>query len=474
VLFQWRAVRQYLLPVSFLCLFGFCTPLYAAALALNESEQAYLRAHSQVSLCVDPDWWPFEHLGRNGQHEGIAADLIALVAERTGLNIQLFPTVDWEASLAASQAGECMALSFLNSTPERERWLIFTEPLLEDPNVLITREDTPFISDVAQLQNVGIALPRGTAMAERFARDFPHIRIIGTASEQEALQLVVDRKADMSLRSLVVAAHTIRSEGWFNLKISGEVPGYHNQLRMGVLKSETTLRDILNKGVASITDTERMQIVARHTGMQVVAQKVTDWRLVSMLMALLLAVVITSLFWHLRLRRLNRRLAGMARTDALTGVGNRNALDEWFQHELLRARRFERPLSVIILDIDHFKAINDSQGHLVGDQVLRAMASLLQANLRETDKLFRWGGEEFLVICSETPREAALSLAQRLLEQVRSKHFEPGGRLTVSAGVACLQTQGGAPDGGQDLFQRADQALYRAKHAGRDRVESCC
>lgn len=185
----------------------------SAAPHLSESERAYLNAHSPLSLCVDPDWWPFEVIDANGQHDGIAADLLALVAQRQGLQFKLYPTRTWEESLAASQAGQCRLMSFLNRTPERERWLVFTEPLLTDPNVLITREEHPFIADLGQLQGATIALPRGTAMMERLRTDYPQLQFIGTDSETEALQMVSERRADLTLRSLIVAAHTIKHNG---------------------------------------------------------------------------------------------------------------------------------------------------------------------------------------------------------------------------------------------------------------------
>ena len=137
---------------------------------LTDSERAYLSAHNPIKLCVDPDWWPFEVIDQAGQHKGIAADLLQLVSERTGVRFALHRTQTWEQSVAASQAGKCLAMSFLNRTPDRDRWLIFTEPLLIDPNVLITREEHPFIADVSRLSGKTIALPKATAMSERVAR----------------------------------------------------------------------------------------------------------------------------------------------------------------------------------------------------------------------------------------------------------------------------------------------------------------
>lgn len=460
----WRLLHRWLAK---LLLLAWLAPAVASPLVeLSESERAYLQAHPTVPLCVDPDWWPFEQIDESGRHTGMAADLIALVSQRTGINLQLHPTRTWEESLSASQAGDCLALSFLNSTPERDQWLIFTEPLLVDPNVIITREEHPFVSDVGALQGKTIALPRGTAMLERIARDFPNLTIVPTESEREALGLVEARKVDMSLRSLIVAAATIKHEGWFNLKISGQIPGYDNHLRMGVLKSETTLRDILDKGIASLTPFERRQVVDRHVSMQVVTDVVTDYSLTLWLGLVLAAILATSLVWMARLRKLNSQLKCLAETDQLTGLPNRHAIDSSFALDIIRAQRYDRPLSVILLDIDHFKTVNDELGHLMGDKVLIAFARLLKDNLRSVDTVCRWGGEEFLIICHETDLGQAVQLAERILEQIRSHAFPCPGQLTSSAGLATVQRG----DSVATLMQRADESLYDAKHRGRDRV----
>ena len=107
--------------------------------ALTPTEMAYLREHKKVTLCVDPDWVPYEQIDASGKHVGIAADLLALVADRTGLEFELVRTADWNESLAFSKSGQCKVLSFLNQTTERSEWLIFTSPLFSDPNVFITR-----------------------------------------------------------------------------------------------------------------------------------------------------------------------------------------------------------------------------------------------------------------------------------------------------------------------------------------------
>lgn len=436
----------------------------AQALELSAREQAYVRQHSAVPICVDPDWVPFERINEQGEHEGIAADLLALVAQRTGLRFELVRTSDWEQSIEASRKGQCKVLSFLNASPKREEWLSFTAPLLNDPNVFITREEHGFIADPSALSGETIALPKGTSVEEMVRKQLPYLAVALTDSENEAMKLVSERKADMTMRSLIVAAYTIRKEGLFNLKISGQMPEYANQLRMGVVHGEPVLLSILDKGVRSITPQEREQVVSRHVAIKV--EVGMDYRLVLKIVGGFSLVVALSLYWILRLRRLNAEIKRLSNTDPLTGLFNRVKLHAQFPVELERAARYGRPLSLLLLDVDHFKRVNDELGHPAGDSILMAIARLISANTRANDIACRWGGEEFLVLCPETDRQQALALAERIRSQVESAEFSGGRGQSVSIGVASLEPGESA----EALVKRADMALYRSKNAGRNKV----
>lgn len=432
------------------------------------AEQRFIRESGPVALCVDPDWPPFEHVeARNGQarHVGIAADIIELVARRTGLSFELLPTATWEESIAAARAGRCQALSFLNQTPQREAWLGFTDPLLTDPNVFITRVEHPAITDPAALEGETIVFPQGTAMEELIRRDYPNLKVLVAESEAQAIRMVEERKADMTMRSLIVAAYTIRQQGLFNLKIAGNLPEYQNKLRMGVVRADPLLRTVLNRGIRSLTDEERRQIVNRHV--PITAQTAVDYWLVGRVAAVFALLAGVVLWSNRRLKRMNAVLERLARTDPLTDLPNRTRLNDLFRREVDRAKRYRRPFSIVILDIDNFKRVNDEHGHLAGDRTLQAFAVVVRDNVRGADTVGRWGGEEFLVLCPETTAEEAAQLAERLRAATRTKPFEGGRRHTVSAGVAAFR-EGDDLDA---LLNRADTALYRAKNAGRDRVE---
>lgn len=162
----------------------------------------------------------------------------------------------------------------------------------------------------------------------------------------------------------------------------------------------------------------------------------------------------------------NTQLEKLSVTDRLTEVFNRMKLDSVLEGEINRANRYKNALSLIILDIDHFKRVNDTHGHQTGDSVLVEFASILRKTVRNTDTVGRWGGEEFLVICPETGLKGAVSLAETIREKIESHSFATVGRVTASIGISAY-SEG---DMEKDMIGRADGCLYQAKAEGRNRV----
>lgn len=158
-----------------------------------------------------------------------------------------------------------------------------------------------------------------------------------------------------------------------------------------------------------------------------------------------------------------------AMTDALTGLLNRYGLQRALQREQAEARRYQRPLSCLLIDLDNFKTINDTYGHPAGDVSLQQIAGILTKAVRGSDMVFRYGGEEFLVLLPETNLEGAAALAEKIRLAADAQLFGSGHifPLTLSAGVASLLEQ----ESGHDMIARADMALYDAKSGGRNRVE---
>jgi len=281
----------------------------AKTIPLTRDEQVYLEKLGPITVCPDPDWPPYAQMDNKGNFTGIAADLMKLLSKRLGVTFSYIQTKDWDEAVVLSQAGKVLLLPFLNQTPKRDKWLIFTDPLFLDPNVFITREEHPFITDASLLKDQTIAVPSGTSIEEKVRREFPNLKIMNTGnSESEVFKAVAERRADLTLRSLTMAAYTIRKQGLFTLKIAGQAPDeYTNRLRIGVIRSEPMLRDILNKGIATITPQEREEIVNRHIHITVV--KPVDYQLIMKIAAVLAALIGISFYWNMRLKKTNAALA---------------------------------------------------------------------------------------------------------------------------------------------------------------------
>lgn len=169
----------------------------------------------------------------------------------------------------------------------------------------------------------------------------------------------------------------------------------------------------------------------------------------------------------------NRRLLALATTDPLTRALNRRALADRLAIEMDRARRYASELAILLIDLDYFKRINDTAGHLAGDEVLRQLASRIQSAVRTVDIVARYGGEEFVVILPETSPSGAMTFADRLRAGIEAHEFPIGDgiiRLTVSIGVSTFPA--GNIASADDLFATADAAMYRAKQDGRNQVRS--
>ncbi len=279
---------------------------HAAPVELSPEQRAYLDNLGPVLVAVDPDWEPYERLTPDGQHIGIAADILRHIAQRVGLELQIVPTKDWDESIAVSKAGGCHILPFLNQTPAREEWLLFTDPYFINPNVFVTRADHDYISDPAALKDKTIVLPAGTSIEERVRRDFPNLTVVTVPSEADTFRYVEERKADMTLRSLTMAAYVIRKEGWFNLKIAGEIPAYANEFRVGVLKGMPLLRDILNEGIQTLTPQEVQDAINQHVAMEVGYH--VDYHLVFRVVSSAAVLIALGILWIFQLRRVRRAL----------------------------------------------------------------------------------------------------------------------------------------------------------------------
>ncbi|MBF0219658.1 MAG: diguanylate cyclase [Gammaproteobacteria bacterium] len=450
----------------------------------TEEELNYLNQRV-IRMCIDPDWMPFERLNPAGAHIGMASELLAIAQQRTGVQLQLVPTRSWSESLEFAKGRKCDILSLAMATPERLTYMNFTSPYISFPFVIATRSEEIFIERLEDVLDKPLGMVKGYAYAELLRIRYPDLQLHEVESVSAGLRKVQNGEIYGYIDALAPIAYTLQSEGVVDVKIAGKFDDKW-ELAVGVRNDHPLLLSIMQKVVATIDERETREVYNHWFSVKL--EQGTDYRLIGNIVAVALLILLVMFIWVHRiqaerartqealeklslaqaeLEKKNLQLQQQANSDALTGLSNRLYLDAILLSEYQRSQRYGSHFGVILLDIDHFKRVNDSYGHPVGDEVLVAMAAILKAGSRLTDTVGRWGGEEFLLICPAAQLIGLGELAEKLRSVIAAHNFSHVGHCTASFGVALYQ-QG---ERLETLVSRADSALYRAKAAGRNRVE---
>ncbi len=381
--------------------------------------------------------------------------------------------------MTLAEAGSCDLLPMLTKTKKRQEYLSFTSPWLSTPIVVATRQDQIYISNINQLGSHKFGVVEGLATEEVLRAAYPELKLINVENVQEGLRKVRDGALFGLIDTIPAISRILQVDGMTKVKISGDV-GLNIDYAVGVKKDDKQLLAIVNKSLSTITKTRIDNIYNRWLAVAYVDR--VDYSRFWQVLAGSLVVILFLLTLYRRglkltkeLRKahsevglMNLKLTEQARTDTLTGIANRLKIDEVLHLEFTRFGRTHEVFSIILLDLDRFKQVNDNHGHHAGDQVLKSIADILDRNTRPYDLAGRWGGEEFLIICPSTTSDGIVSLAENLRMAIRSNGTEKIPFQTASFGVATVRDG----DSVQDLIGRADEALYRAKRGGRNRVES--
>jgi len=226
-----------------------------APVALTEAESDWLKKHPVLKVGADPAWPPFSFYNKDGQHDGMDADVLQNLGERLGIRFEVVQTANWEETVGLAMAGKVDLLCGMAASAEREESFFFTQPYMRAPVAVIMRSDAPFYTGLRNLQGRIVAAPSGYVTTTLIEQQHPAIRLMKTKTSAEALQAVSRGQADAMVENMVSASSLMRSEGLTNLKIVG-IAEFDFELRLAVPRAEPILHDILQKGVASISDEE--------------------------------------------------------------------------------------------------------------------------------------------------------------------------------------------------------------------------
>ncbi|MCP4994275.1 MAG: transporter substrate-binding domain-containing protein [Gammaproteobacteria bacterium] len=450
----------------------------------NNIEIQRIKSKGHITMCVDPDWLPFEALDEKNRHIGMSAEFISLLIESSNLPIKLVPTKTWSQTLAYAEDRTCDIISLAADTPPRRQYLNFTSPYLHFSLVIATRSEELFVENIEQVMKRPLAVVKGYAMSDILRERYPGIELVEVKNVKDGLERVHAGEIYGFIDAIPSIGYAIQNMGYTDIKISGKL-GIDWTLSIAVRNDDPLLLGIMEKAIKTVPKKSLQAI--KNRWLTVRFEQGIDYTLIWWLLLIFSLIVLFFTYYNLQLSQFNRKirvandeishsnhlltektqeLERLSYTDRLTQLYNRMKLDEVFQQELERAERYKSQFTIIILDLDHFKTVNDTHGHPYGDYMLKCVAQTLKSYVRATDTLGRWGGEEFMIISPETTLEGGSQLAETLRNKIEGLSFDKAGVQTASFGVAAYR------QGEQEntLVSRADKALYRAKHQGRNRV----
>lgn len=440
---------------------------------------------SSIPYCVDPDWMPYEAID-DGKHIGISSDYLSIIKQHTNLTFTLVTTSTWQQTIKYLKTGQCHLVLMLNKSPKREKYLTFSDVYYRSPNVLVSLREQPFIQDLSNLNGRSLGVVKNYRIAEYIETYFPKIQKTYVGSEGEGVKLVAEKKLDAFVGSMLSLNARTQQYGYGNLKVAGWA-GPEDELRFGVIKGKEAILADINYAITQISEKQRIDIFKKWNNVRII--KEFDHTLLFQLLAIVLVITLLFILRQRQLNRFNRLLSEKNKEleslthvlektnheleyisfhDPLTDLYNRSYFSQHIKDKIHDINRSQSPTCLMLVDIDHFKQVNDELGHNVGDEVLTQLSQVFNEVIRQSDIAARWGGEEFVFLLPETSIDSAKKLATRLLNAVREHHFNKVGQVTVSIGIAEYDHKSDF----HNWFERADKALYRAKDAGRDQL-SC-
>lgn len=451
---------------------------------LTKKEKEFLSRKKVIKLCIDPDWMPFEKFNEKGEHIGLSSEYFDLFREQLNIPIKTVKTNTWSETLEFMRKRKCDVLSLAMETPSRKKYMDFTSIYMQMPLVLATKLNVTFIDNFNQLKNKKVGIVKNYAYAELIKNKFPYINIVEVKNTKDGLNKVVNEEIFAFIGAVADISYLTQKNFIGEVKISGKFKE-NLSLSIAVRNDEQLLLSIFNKLIHHLSDDLKNNITNKY--MAIKYDPNINHSLLWKSTLIFIIIILISFYWTYtikkekqkteqlliklefarnQLKEKNKELKHIARTDKLTELYNRVKLDDALMKELSRANRYAHPLSIIILDIDNFKLVNDTYGHLVGDMVLIDLAKILKEYTRDIDIVGRWGGEEFMIICPETNLKGTNKLANLLKEKIQNYYFPEVKNITASFGISQFELK----DSPDDLILKADEALYEAKNDGRNCV----
>lgn len=444
---------------------------------LSTQEADWLAQHQTLRIGILNNWPPMEFVDNAGKPAGVTVDMFNLLSERLKLHFEIKVYNSFEPMLSDLKQQNIDLIANISEREDRRNFAVFTDEFWSTQWAAISLGGSASITSTGDLNNKKVAVYQDYQLAKHLNNTYPQIKVVPVPNLAHGLTILQNAEVDYVLDSVEAATEMLKQHGhmYMRIQILDDLPSFASLI--AVRKDYAPLVGILNKGLRSVSKDERQQLYQKWFNFQIT--KGINKEQLNRLMWQVggAAVVLLAFFvlWNLSLRReirlrrqAEQKMRFMATHDDLTRLPNRSLIRERLEQALLQHARHNELLAILFIDLDGFKQVNDVFGHDAGDELLLKLATLLQEQVRKSDTVARFGGDEFVILLTGLlNRDDAAIVAQKILYQLAAPVTLSVGDVQVGASIGIAVY----PDDGTDsakLLKVADSLMYRIKQQGKN------
>ena len=437
---------------------------------LNTEESKFIK-DNDFSLLTNTKNIPYS-FNHNSNIKGIELDLLELISKKFDIDYNI---IEKPKNIKIFNNIKTHTLDFYFNYSTKYINLektLYSKPILNIPMAMATTNNKNLIPNLSILKGEKLALLKGSDIYQKLKLNYPNLDLVFVQTKEEGFELLRTEEIFGFIDNILSLSHTIIKDDLRNIKISATLP-YNLEIRLATNKENSVFIDIINKVIPLIKNEEKEEIIRKYQ--LILFKNVSDYTWVYKYVVPLLFTILIVLLVNNKMRKEIRKrrkaekaLQDFASRDSLTSIFNRGKIDFLIKEEILKTKNQEDTFAIIFFDIDDFKLINDDFGHIKGDEVLIEISKIISKNIRNTDVLGRWGGEEFIILLPKTTSNKAFILADSLRQLVSQYDFGIKRKITISLGI----TQYSKKDTRVDLIHRADKAMYLVKETGKNAVKT--
>lgn len=443
---------------------------------LSSETQQWLKEHHVIRVGVMANWPPMEFVDADGVFKGVTQDILTKLNQRLGVELTAVPYTDWQQLVEDFLANKLDMIANMADTAERKQQADFSLNFWPSQWAVLSLGQTAAISSMRELNGSTVAVEKDYDINLLLQQQFPDIKLLPTSHYNESLELLQQGRVNYAIDTLMVAGGTLRKPEYSNLRMHLPPDMPVTPSLFAVRKDYPLLLQAIDQGLRTLSEADRAEIRNRWFLLDVDSGMAQDriYTLVLQIVGAGLLLFGVVFFWNMSLRRevglrreMEQKMRFMATHDDLTQLANRALLQERLEQAVLQHARHQEKLSLLFIDLDGFKAVNDNHGHHVGDELLTRVAAMLKHCVRKSDTVARFGGDEFVVLLTGLlDRDDAALVAEKILMQLA----QPVQLSVCQAKVGASIGIGMYPDDGTDpqsLLKVADGLMYQAKQQGK-------